>query len=153
MPKVRIKVKHPGILEIPEGKKFSTTPIRHFIELAKKKGRGAINRSVTNLKVWNKNKRTPEANAIREHANKIIQAIQKAFPRKRMAHAMVCASIMEVIAKKKEKSPEVKDFFSSYSKVSGKIKGIEKLKGSERTKADSLLKKATESLQQLLEIL
>lgn len=51
-----IKVKNPGILEIPEGKHFWQMPLKHYIDLAKKKGRAAVMRALLNLFRWNKNK-------------------------------------------------------------------------------------------------
>jgi len=56
---VKIKVVHPGILEVPPGKRVNELPVEHFIKLAKKKGYAAIIRALNNLQVWNKN-RDPE---------------------------------------------------------------------------------------------
>lgn len=52
---VDIEAKHPGILEVPEGKNVEDLPISHFKRLIDKKGRDAIIRALTNLQVWNKN--------------------------------------------------------------------------------------------------
>ena len=46
--KVDIKVKHPGILEIPEGKKFWQLPLSHYNNLIAKKGYGKIIKALTN---------------------------------------------------------------------------------------------------------
>jgi hypothetical protein len=51
-----IKATHPGILDLPDGKHFWQVPISHYVNLAKKKGKGAIMRALTNLERWNKNK-------------------------------------------------------------------------------------------------
>lgn len=53
--KVKIKVEHPGVLEVPEGKKVNELPLSHFKKLIKKKGWSEISKALINLKVWNKN--------------------------------------------------------------------------------------------------
>lgn len=53
---VKIPVKHPGVLEVPEGKDVEDLPESHFETLIKKKGWGEISRALTNLHVWNKDK-------------------------------------------------------------------------------------------------
>ena len=53
---VEIEVKHEGILEVPEGKNVEDLPIKHFVDLAKKKGTGKITKALNNLQVWNKKK-------------------------------------------------------------------------------------------------
>lgn len=50
--KVRIAVKHPGILEVPEGKDVEDLPLSHFQDLIKKKGWAEISKAIINLKVW-----------------------------------------------------------------------------------------------------
>ena len=50
-----IEVKHEGILEIPEDKKFWQLPLKHYKNLVEKKGYQKIIRALTNLEVWNKN--------------------------------------------------------------------------------------------------
>lgn len=77
--KVLIKSKHPGLLEIPKNKTFIQMPIKHFLQLADKKGRSKISRAVTNLLVWNKNKRTKTANAIEKRARQILDAIRQYY--------------------------------------------------------------------------
>ena len=56
-PKVKIPVEHEGVLEVPEGKDVQDMSLDHFKELAKKKGYGKIAHALTNLIVWNKNKK------------------------------------------------------------------------------------------------
>ena len=51
---VKIPVKHPGVLEVPEGKDVEDLPYSHFAALAKKKGFGEISKALTNLHTWNK---------------------------------------------------------------------------------------------------
>jgi hypothetical protein len=57
--KVKIPVKHPGVLEVPEGKDVESLPYSHFAALVKKKGYGEIAKALTNLIVWNKKKNPP----------------------------------------------------------------------------------------------
>jgi len=52
--KVKIPVKHPGVLEVPEGKDVEGLALDHFKTLTKKKSFPAISRALINLKVWNK---------------------------------------------------------------------------------------------------
>jgi hypothetical protein len=56
---VDIKVKHPGILEVPEGKKVDELPFSHFAALVKEHGYDEISKALTNLEVWNR-EREPE---------------------------------------------------------------------------------------------
>ncbi len=51
---VKIPVKHPGILEVPEGKDVEDLPLTHFKKLIRKKGWEEISKALINLKVWNK---------------------------------------------------------------------------------------------------
>jgi len=52
--KVKIPVKHPGVLEVPEGKDVETLSMSHFEDLIKKKGWETVSKALTNLNVWNK---------------------------------------------------------------------------------------------------
>lgn len=52
--KVRIKVEHPGMLEVPEGKNVEDMSDTHFQKLITKKGWNEISKAIINLKVWNK---------------------------------------------------------------------------------------------------
>lgn len=52
--KVRIAVKHPGILEVPEGGDVEKLPLSHFQGLIRKKGWEEISKALINLKVWMK---------------------------------------------------------------------------------------------------
>ena len=71
-----IKVKNPGILEIPEGA-FNEWGVgklvKHFISLAKKKGKAAVMRAVVNLERWNKND-DPD---IAKKARSVINALKE----------------------------------------------------------------------------
>lgn len=51
----KIKVKNPGILSIPDGKHFYSVPLKHYIDLAKSKGKGPVMKALNNLVRWNKN--------------------------------------------------------------------------------------------------
>lgn len=55
MADAKIKTKNPGILEVPENKKFWQLPLSHYEKLVDKKGYTKIIRALTNLEVWNKN--------------------------------------------------------------------------------------------------
>ena len=66
-----IKVKHPGVLEVPEGKDFSDLPISHYISLAKSKGKREIMDALLNLERWNSSK-APDVSA---NARKVINSL------------------------------------------------------------------------------
>lgn len=66
-----IKVEHPGILEVPVGKKFWQLPLKHFIDLAKKKGKAAVARAINNLRRWNKNRAPDIAKKAEELMNRL----------------------------------------------------------------------------------
>lgn len=55
---VKIPVKHPGVLEVPEGKDVEDLGEDHFKSLIKKKGWEEISKALINLKVWNKDRDT-----------------------------------------------------------------------------------------------
>lgn len=57
--KVKIPVKHPGVLEVPEGKDVEALPMSHFEDLIKKKGWETVSKALTNLIVWNKKNNPP----------------------------------------------------------------------------------------------
>ena len=69
------KVVHQNVLQIPRGKTFLSTPISHFVSIAKKKGRALVVRALLNLERWNKTK-NPKLSA---HARAAINAIGKAM--------------------------------------------------------------------------
>jgi len=50
--KVRIPVKHPGVLEVPEGTDVEKLPLSHFQGLIRRKGWSKISKAIINLKVW-----------------------------------------------------------------------------------------------------
>lgn len=70
-----VEVKHSGILEIPEDKKFWQLPLKHYIDLVNKKGYGKIIRALTNLEIWNKN----EHPDISKKASNIADKLKKKF--------------------------------------------------------------------------
>ena len=70
-----IEVKHEGILEIPEDKKFWQMPLKHYKNLVQKKGYAKIIRALTNLEVWNKND-NPD---ISKKASNIADKLKKEF--------------------------------------------------------------------------
>ena len=67
----KIKVKHEGVLEIPKGKSFSTVGLKHYINLAKKKGKPAVMRGLLNLERWNKNKNPKLSEKARSIINRL----------------------------------------------------------------------------------
>ena len=68
-----IKVKHPGLLDVPEGNHFWEMPLSHYISLGKSKGKRAVMDGLLNLERWDKNK-DPSISA---HARSIINALEK----------------------------------------------------------------------------
>ena len=40
------------VLEVPDGMSVDSLPLKHFVDLAKRKGRKEIVRALTNLEVW-----------------------------------------------------------------------------------------------------
>ena len=68
-----IKVEHPGILEVPEGKHFSDLPISHYKDLMKKKGNAPVMRALLNLERWNKEKNP----SVAAKARKIIDSVKE----------------------------------------------------------------------------
>jgi len=77
-PKAKIVVKHPDILEVPEGKKFWQLPLSHYVKLVEKHGYREIARALTNLEVWNK-RQHPE---IAEKARDILERLKKKVAKK-----------------------------------------------------------------------
>lgn len=72
---VKIDVENPGVLEVPEDKKFWQLPLSHFEKLVDKKGYAKIIRALTNLEVWNKND-DPD---ISKKASDIADKLKKKF--------------------------------------------------------------------------
>lgn len=61
-----ISVSHPGLLQVPAGKKVWNLPLKHFIGLAKKKGKSAVMKGLLNLERWNKNKNPEISKKVRD---------------------------------------------------------------------------------------
>lgn len=83
-PKVKIKVEHPGALEIPEGKNFWEMPLNHYKKLIKKNGWEEVSKQLNNLVVWNKNKHpsiAAKARSIREKLSKWVEAAREKNPK------------------------------------------------------------------------
>lgn len=72
---VKIPVKHPGVLEVPEGKDVESLPYSHFANLVKKKGFEEISKALTNLHTWNKEKNPKLSN----WADKMQQRLHNEF--------------------------------------------------------------------------
>jgi hypothetical protein len=71
---VKIKVKKPGVLDVPEGKNVDDLPYSHFLSVAKRKGFVAVIRALNNLNVWNRKKNPTLSN----WADKMQDRISKA---------------------------------------------------------------------------
>lgn len=82
--KVKIPVKHPGILGVPEGKDVEKLPLPHFKALIKSKGWETVSKALTNLIVWNK-KKNP---SLSSWANKTQAALSKWVDAEREAGKM-----------------------------------------------------------------
>jgi len=74
---VDVKVEHPGILEIPEGKSIKDMSLKHFQKIAKEKGRGAVSRALLNLVRWNKKKNPSLSKWARSMLDKFIEWADK----------------------------------------------------------------------------
>jgi len=81
--KVKIPVKHPGVLEVPEGKNVEDLGEDHFKSLVKKKGWSEISKALTNLHTWN-TKRDPKlaswANNMQEKLAKWVEKERESNP-------------------------------------------------------------------------
>jgi hypothetical protein len=73
--KVKIKVKHSDLLEVPKGKNFWSLPFSHYKKLVDKKGYSKVIRALNNLKVWNKED-DPD---ISDKADKIMDRLKKEY--------------------------------------------------------------------------
>lgn len=73
---VEIEVKNPGVLEVPEGKNVDDLPIKHFVELADRKGLGAVTKALNNLQVWNKKKNPSLSKWAGEMIDKVTKRIE-----------------------------------------------------------------------------
>lgn len=74
---VEIEVKHEGILEVPEGKNVEDLPIKHFVDLAKKKGLSKITKALNNLQVWNKKKNPSLSKWAGDMIDKVSKRMEK----------------------------------------------------------------------------
>lgn len=147
-PKIfKVKVKHPGVLEVPQGKKVWQLPFKHAVKLAKTKGRGPIVRALNNLLIWNKNKKTESAMKIKKWATGAKLAVNRYF--EKMA-ANVIANFVVQAGSDTAKSA-VKDFFGAYSSVAREVKKIKSMKGKELESALGALNKATMALKALFD--
>ena len=73
--KADIEVENPGILEVPEGKNVEDLPIKHFVDIANRKGLSTVTRALNNLQVWNKNKNK----SLSKWAGNMIDKVNKRF--------------------------------------------------------------------------
>jgi len=68
----KIKAKNAGLLEVPEGKSVTSLPLKHFIALARRKGKQAVMRGLNNLERWNKSKNPELASKIRDIKRRLM---------------------------------------------------------------------------------
>lgn len=69
-----IKVEHPGIEKMKAGAwedKTIAELVKHFITLAKTKGKAAVMRSILNIERWNEKKNKPLSSKARSVINKL----------------------------------------------------------------------------------
>lgn len=72
---VKVGVTHPGILQVPAGKKVTQLSFNHFRKLAKRKGHAAISKALVNLQRWNKRK----SPSLSRWAKRMNEKLHKAF--------------------------------------------------------------------------
>ena len=73
--KVKIRVKHSDLLEIPKGKKFYNVPFKHYVELVNRKGYSQVARALNNLVIWHKD----EHHEIGSKAQAILDKLKDKF--------------------------------------------------------------------------
>lgn len=73
--KVKIKVKHSDLLEIPEGKNFWSMPFKHYTDLVDRKSYAKVIRALNNISVWHE-KENPE---IGVKARKIMDKLKAKY--------------------------------------------------------------------------
>lgn len=74
---VRIHVKHPGFLEVPEGKDIQDLTVSHFQDLIKKHSWPAVSKALINLKVWNQKKNPKLAKWTDDMQEKLAKWVDK----------------------------------------------------------------------------
>lgn len=72
---VNIETENPGVLEVPEGENVEDLPIKHFVDIANRKGLSTVTRALNNLQVWNKNKNKE----LSKWAGNMIDKVSKRF--------------------------------------------------------------------------
>lgn len=72
---IEINVKHPGLLEVPDGKNVDDLPMSHFEKLVQKNGLSKITRALNNIQVWNTN-RNPK---LSRWAHNMINKLKKKY--------------------------------------------------------------------------
>jgi hypothetical protein len=91
-PQVKIPVKHPGVLEVPEGKDVESLGEDHFKSLIDKKGWEEISKALTNLHTWNKDKNpslASWANNMQEKLAKWVEGKRESGEMKEQANPAV----------------------------------------------------------------
>ena len=86
---VNIETENPGVLEVPEGKNVEDLPIKHFVDIANRKGLSTVTRALNNLQVWNKNKNKE----LSKWAGDMIDKVSKRFENQQKNESMTKESI------------------------------------------------------------
>ena len=86
---VNIETENPGVLEVPEGKNVEDLPIKHFVDIANRKGLSTVTRALNNLQVWNKNKNKE----LSKWAGNMIDKVSKRFENQQKNESMTKESI------------------------------------------------------------
>jgi len=124
--KVKIPVKHPGVLEVPEGKDVEDLGEEHFKKLISKKGWPEISKALTNLHTWNKD-RNPK---LSKWADNMQAKLSKKFSEESQTES-------ERLDEKWGKEVEVKSTGKHAGKSIAQLKAqIEKLKGKPHNKEE-----------------
>lgn len=71
------KIKNPGLLEVPDGKKVTDMPVSHFVALAKTKGKDKIIRGLLNLYSWNIKKNKTLSDWAKDMKEKVSKELDK----------------------------------------------------------------------------
>jgi hypothetical protein len=90
-----IKAEHEGVLSVPSDKKVTELGVEHFVERAKKVGRGKVVKALMNLYRWNKNNNQELSSWAKDMQEKVSAALDK-DKKKKVNEAMV--SVDDIMA-------------------------------------------------------
>ena len=128
--KVEVKIKNPKILEIPDNKNFYQMPLKHFISVAKRKSKGAVQKALVNLERFNKNKNP----GVSKKASDIINKLKKnkefqSIGKKKISKVLESKNINEQLNEVKEtltfeeQSELIDDIKKKFIGSEGQLKG------------------------------